>query len=432
MSAGICIMNKNAVALAADSAATIGQHVAIRNSANKLFALSRYAPVGVIIYANADLMRIPVEIIIKEYKNQLSQKPYQTLGEYVSDFLSYIENNAQLFHLANNEHSYVEDVCANILGGMQNDLQNMLNAESTKAGRLLTTEEQENVAYKAVEQTLQFIDLQQSLLNSEFEAYILNTYSNWIEAYIANKFPWVPNELRESLKQKLCSAFDKDFFRNGYVGLAIAGYGLLDIFPQMRHLHIGGVLNGKIRYKQVQEDAITEDHAASMAPLAQTDVMQTFLFGINDGFIRDIGNAIPMEIDEHFARMDDSLFANSKKDEVRKQLSHMTSNILKKLSIKAHQEYMIPILQSVATLPIEELALLAESMINITSLRRKVAIDGNIGTVGGPIDVAIISKSDGFIWLKRKHYFDAKYNPQYMMTHYGCGRMSFSGGENDE
>ena len=79
---------------------------------------------------------------------------------------------------------------------------------------------------------------------------------------------------------------------------------------------------------------------------------------------------------------------------------------------------MHPIIQSVASLPIEELALLAESMINITSLRRKVAIDRNIGTVGGPIDVSIISKGDGFIWLKRKHYFDRKYNPQYFYSHF--------------
>jgi len=27
-------------------------------------------------------------------------------------------------------------------------------------------------------------------------------------------------------------------------------------------------------------------------------------------------------------------------------------------------------------------------------------------TVAGPIDVAIISKGDGLIWIKRKHYFD--------------------------
>lgn len=31
-------------------------------------------------------------------------------------------------------------------------------------------------------------------------------------------------------------------------------------------------------------------------------------------------------------------------------------------------------------------------------------------TVGGPTDVAVISKKDGFIWIKRKHYFDPTYN----------------------
>ena len=58
-------MNKNAIALAADSAVTIGKHLAIHNSANKLFALSKIEPVGVIIYSNADFMGIPVEIILK-------------------------------------------------------------------------------------------------------------------------------------------------------------------------------------------------------------------------------------------------------------------------------------------------------------------------------------------------------------------------------
>lgn len=52
MSAGICIMNRNAIAMAADSAVTVGDHVAIHNSANKLFSLSKVAPVGAIIYAN--------------------------------------------------------------------------------------------------------------------------------------------------------------------------------------------------------------------------------------------------------------------------------------------------------------------------------------------------------------------------------------------
>ena len=31
----------------------------------------------------------------------------------------------------------------------------------------------------------------------------------------------------------------------------------------------------------------------------------------------------------------------------------------------------------------------------------------------GPVDVAVITKGDGFVWLKRKHYFPAELNPHY-------------------
>ena len=74
MSAGICIMNRNAIAMAADSAVTVGDHVAIHNSANKLFSLSKVAPVGAIIYANGAFMSVPMEIIIKEYKKSIGRK----------------------------------------------------------------------------------------------------------------------------------------------------------------------------------------------------------------------------------------------------------------------------------------------------------------------------------------------------------------------
>ena len=123
-------------------------------------------------------------------------------------------------------------------------------------------------------------------------------------------------------------------------------------------------------------------------------------------------------INQNIDSIDESLFAPGKKDSVRAQINKVTEHVLQHVAEIARNDYMRPIIQSVSSLPIEELALLAESMINITSLRRKVALDRNIGTVGGPIDVAIISKGDGFIWLKRKHYFDRKYNPQYFYSHF--------------
>jgi hypothetical protein len=55
---------------------------------------------------------------------------------------------------------------------------------------------------------------------------------------------------------------------------------------------------------------------------------------------------------------------------------------------------------------------MAESLVNLTKFRRRVSTERE--TVGGPIDVAIITKGDGFVWVKRKHYFDPKLNPRTM------------------
>ena len=55
---------------------------------------------------------------------------------------------------------------------------------------------------------------------------------------------------------------------------------------------------------------------------------------------------------------------------------------------------------------------MAETLIRIESLKERVTRETE--QVGGPIDVAVISKGDGFIWVKRKHYFDASLNVRYM------------------
>jgi len=67
---------------------------------------------------------------------------------------------------------------------------------------------------------------------------------------------------------------------------------------------------------------------------------------------------------------------------------------------------------NVASLPKDELGAMAESLVNLTKFKRRVSIERE--TVGGPIDVAVITKGDGFVWMKRKHYFDAGLNPRFI------------------
>jgi hypothetical protein len=65
----------------------------------------------------------------------------------------------------------------------------------------------------------------------------------------------------------------------------------------------------------------------------------------------------------------------------------------------------------------QELAQLAEALVNITSLKRKFSAEEE--TVAGPIDVAVISRSDGFVWVKRKHYFPSDLNTRYFVRKFG-------------
>jgi hypothetical protein len=60
MTAEVAILNTHGIALAADSAVTIsvGDEKKVYNTANKLFALSKYHPVGIMIYNNATYMGI--------------------------------------------------------------------------------------------------------------------------------------------------------------------------------------------------------------------------------------------------------------------------------------------------------------------------------------------------------------------------------------
>lgn len=76
----------------------------------------------------------------------------------------------------------------------------------------------------------------------------------------------------------------------------------------------------------------------------------------------------------------------------------------------------------IRSMPKQELATLASSLIEITSLKRKVSRVQE--TVGGEVDVAVISKSEGFVWTKRKHYFPAELNKRFFVRQFGGERTS--------
>ena len=69
MTAEIAILNRRAVTFAADSAMTISSTGKAYNSADKIFELSTKNPIGLMVYNQLDYMGIPLDVIIKDFRD---------------------------------------------------------------------------------------------------------------------------------------------------------------------------------------------------------------------------------------------------------------------------------------------------------------------------------------------------------------------------
>lgn len=72
------------------------------------------------------------------------------------------------------------------------------------------------------------------------------------------------------------------------------------------------------------------------------------------------------------------------------------------------QELSAPLIT--APMPIQDAIDLAEFLVSLTTKFSRFTPGGP--TVGGPIEIAAITKHEGFKWVKRKYYFDRNLNPE--------------------
>lgn len=99
MTAEIAVMNKEAIALAADSAVTMRDESGekVFPSANKIFSLSKYEPVAAMIFGNANFIGIPWEPALKLFRKELGATKYATIARYGEELLQWLKGHRGLF-----------------------------------------------------------------------------------------------------------------------------------------------------------------------------------------------------------------------------------------------------------------------------------------------------------------------------------------------
>jgi len=419
MTAEVAIANATAVALAADSAVTIGDQK-IYNSALKLFSLSKIAPVGVMIYGNADLMDVPWETLIKTYRKQLSGETYETLNEYATDFVSYLNDNPSLFPKESQERWIFGNVTAYfnlIRDEFFEDLHPLL-----KENGQVTASEVSRVLSTVIERHHAALKKEKFAagMSEKFNKRVREKYFDQFKGLRQKVFEKVrvSGHLASRLYDIAAYVHTKQVFSSGVSGLVVAGYGESEIYPSVIAFDVEGVVEDKLKYRMNSDKchSIETGNECRIIAFAQDDMVTTFMNGINPqvlGFVESYLNKVFNRLPE---LLDEEKYSSEDKKKYRTQALRLLKSFFNEFSEHLHAEQANPVLRMVMVLPKDELAAMAEALVNLTAFKRRMTEARE--TVGGPIDVVVISKGDGLIWVKRKHYFSPELNQHFFANYF--------------
>lgn len=414
-------MNSLAVALAADSAATVsdGNDDKIYNSANKLFMLSQAQPVGVMVHSNSSLLGIPWETIIKMFRAELGDAELDTLEQYGEKFIQYLDGNDYLFPPETQKRFYLSLV-ETLYRGIVSAIEEKIYA------RIRDGEDITDTSVIAKAEILAAVDQWKAKNDAacfdgqDVGSELAGTLSGEIHGHIVSVFGalQIDTDASAALRELAILVVNKDdILSESLSGVVIAGFGRRDYFPVMQVFELGEVFKGRLKYRLAKSEKISASTPSVVQPFAQAEMVETFLRGISPEIelrmIQEVVTAVVELPDVVIGAISDLTDVQKEhwRDKIRPQSAEALEAFVAKLEKHRLEKHLGPILRAIINLPIDELAHVAASLVNLNLFQKRMSLSPE--TVGGPIDVAVISKGDGFIWIERKHYFREELNTHY-------------------
>ena len=415
MTAEVAVMNKSAVALAADSAMTLTVGEARKTyPTNKLFALSKHHPIGIMIYNNADFMDVPWETIVKMYRQQLGASSKPTVKDYAEDFLGYVGTSSICTDEQRRDNllGIASDLLVRIAKEVRAITNNHLPNGSPDVMHVIrdVVSRHSNALVDAGEaMSMQSIDT----------AALVRAHTDEIDAQIDQYFvPHMNPSLRQSFVDVLAVALKSSSLSADFSGIVFAGFGDHEIFPSLVEIVTDGAVPGVVKADvRIAHDLARVGTQTAIVPFAQSEMVQRFMNGIDPDFLRYMNAVVTDVLTDVYQELLTSVSPEPLADEQLGNIQTLVESKVRQFRERSdmlrRDGYVNPILEIVRYLPKEELASMAEALVSLTSLKRRVSTEEE--SVGGPVDVAVVSKGDGFIWIKRKHYFEPSLNPDYFV-----------------
>lgn len=409
MTAEIIILNRSGVALAADSAITIGRE-RVWKSTNKLFHVSDSCDIAAMVYGNGDFGGIPVEVLLKEFRRYCAESCFERLEDCSARFIEFVGNFSSRLPSATGDdaHRSVLKMAIDIFDEIAKIIP---DDEKVKSKREILQALLEDLTKEFQSRDISHPGITKKQVELSL--------SSSVEQLISHAFKFKANAQNRRAALSLVYEIASRATISPYVtAVVFAGFGSVELLPSVRQVTLDGLVGGIPRATDslVQNLNDTSESNAYVLSFAQSDLAQIFMEGASgevlsfvESALTEILRARSEDIINDYVPASERLV---ERELVKRQNAEIIGAFMDKFSTFRFDNFARPIMEVVASLPKDEMAAMAEALVETTSLRRKM--DSRLETVGGPVDVAVVSKADGFVWIKRKHYFSLDINPDFV------------------
>jgi hypothetical protein len=414
MTSEIAVMNQRAVALAADSAVTLvdGGTVVVRNEQRKLFNLLDKKPVGLMFFGLADLMGHPWEHLIEHYQKKAPSQGLGTIRDYAASFTGMLDGLTEFFPKDRYRDEY-RRMLASVFRYVFQLAQFYRDSREPNAPEISDTALLE-AAIERVWRDYQYREdgtprANLSCFPKDFGATIASQYGEAADELIAYGF--APFGLGKQATQKLKEigvfCVVKDLFLEDVAGLVFGGFGNDERYPVVLTWFVSGIIGGYAKRMEASSDVIDGEVRSKIRVFADSEVTNAFIRGIDmnlerrfyggfrmmmHGLVDQVVGAVP-GVD---AGARDTVRERFQKDFVPKYLEAFH----RMMAEYQQHAFINPVLRVLEIAARNELAETASQLVNLNIFKKRIMAHRE--TVGGAVDVAVISREGGFQWWSKQ------------------------------
>jgi hypothetical protein len=359
----------------------------------------------------ADIMGHPWDRLIEHYQRKVKPKEFAHLGDYGASFIGSLDNLHDFFPPDRQKDDY-KRLLASVYRYVFHLAQYLRETGDENAVVSDTAILEE--AIKRIWHDYQFRDdgsarADLACFPQGFAAKVARDYAVTIDELIAYGFaPFsLSREGIQRLKDIATFCVVKDLFLEDVTGLVFAGFGAEDRYPVVVTYLLSAIVGGIVKRAQASVDAIDGEVRSKIRMFADSEVTHAFIRGIDYSLERRVYGSMRMMLHSIVDQVIGALPQGdaAQREAVRQRFqTDLVPQYLDAfrgmIGDYQQQAYINPVLRVLEIAARPELAETARELVGLNAFKKRIMAQKQ--TVGGAIDVAVISREGGFQWFTKQ------------------------------